>query len=80
MPLTFCKTFLYREEVGGGLYEHELDFLFRGEVAHDVEPFINPNEVSEIGYFTTEEIERLLCEKRDFFASWFPHVFQHMKA
>lgn len=79
VPLSFCKTFLYREEVGGGLCEHEFDYLFRGRVSLDKELLLNPDEVSEIGYFTTEEIENLLREKPDFFAPWFVHVFQHMK-
>jgi len=78
VPLTFMKTFLYREEVGGGLVEHELDFLFTGQVLSAIQPHLNSDEVSEIAFVTTNELEKQLQEKGDFFAPWFSHVFQQI--
>jgi isopentenyl-diphosphate delta-isomerase len=75
VSLAPCCSFLYREEVGSGLIEHEFDFLFVGKVLSTFSPHLNQQEVSEIAFFSKSEIEKLMEEKKDFFAPWFKHVF-----
>ena len=74
VSLRFLKTFLYREKVGQGLIEHEFDFLFIGHVSSMLQCRPNPEEVSEVRFFTPEEIQTLFRERLQFFAPWFPHV------
>lgn len=122
VPLTFCGTFVYKEQVActssrtvfdplhmnvspgkvqnavvtpvqahspaenrnqwveerakmsPSLVEYEYDFLFSGKVGTQI-PCLNKEEVSEVAFFSEDEIVVLLREKPAFFAPWFSHVF-----
>lgn len=75
VKLTPKGFFIYREEVGKELVEHELDYVFTGIVTNSNIP-CNPDEVSEVAFFSADEIAKKLKEEPHFFASWFPHVFE----
>ena len=70
-------SFLYKEEVGSSLIEHEYDYVFSGRVSTSLlKP--NPKEVEEVAFFSKEEIVEKLKSDPDFFAPWFQHVFRFM--
>jgi isopentenyl-diphosphate delta-isomerase len=65
--------FRYREPVGRGLIEHEIDYLFVGAFVGNPKP--HPEEVSEWKFARLSSIERRLSEMPDEFAAWFPIAF-----
>ena len=75
--LRFCTTFVYREEVGQDLVEHEYDYLFMGRSLNAPSP--DPDEVESCHWWTTEQIEEALEKTPEIFASWFRHVFEICK-
>lgn len=69
--------FIYREDVGQGLIEHELDYLFFGTISRDEVPAPNPDEVHELIWMAPQDIQKSI-EKGDLpWAAWFPHIFAH---
>ena len=73
--------FIYKVELDQGLYEHELDHVFIG--TSDIEPIINPEEVSEFTYQTTghilEEIDRNPSDYTEWFKICFNEVLKYYK-
>ena len=69
--------FTYRESVGQGLIEHEVDHLFVG--VFDGTPAPNPHEVREWNYTSTETLARDLLETPDKYAAWLPIAFGHVR-
>ncbi len=73
-------SFLYREDVGQGLVEHELDHLFIGMVhPHELEK-PNPSEVSELLWMSESEIREKLKNSPSMWTRWFPHVFYEVSS
>ena len=67
-------SFIYQEDVGQGLVEHEYDYVFTGQfVVRELK--LNPEEVDEVAFFSSEEIVEKLKTDPHFFAPWFFHVF-----
>lgn len=77
VSLTPRGSFLYREEVGHGLVEHEYDYLFTGACSKEL-LHLNPAEVEEIDFFSTEELSEKLTSSPKLFAPWFPYVFSEV--
>lgn len=69
--------FIYKADVGGGLWEHELDTVFTG--VFEGEFNLNPDEVSEIRYISWGDLEREIEEKPETFTEWFKIILKEYK-
>jgi len=76
VKLRYATSFIYRADVGSGLIEHEYDHLFIGKYDGAVDP--NPNEVSQVVWWSKEEIEKKLKNTPEIFAGWFKEVFFYL--
>ncbi|MCY3998959.1 MAG: isopentenyl-diphosphate Delta-isomerase [Flavobacteriaceae bacterium] len=80
-PLEYLFHFIYHQEVGNGLIEHELDHVYYG--FSDNDPKINPLEVSQWKWMTLKAIENELLTSPNDFTIWmriiFPQFYQVMK-
>jgi isopentenyl-diphosphate delta-isomerase len=72
--LTRQFHFIYKADVGQGLTEHEFDHVFFGFT--DVQPVINPTEVSEWKYRSIELIMDDVKSHPEYFTVWFRIIFQ----
>lgn len=61
--------FIYKEELGNGLIEHEFDHVFFGFT--DDAPMINEDEVSDYKYISTEGLLKELKVNPNAYSSWF---------
>ncbi len=78
--LEHVSTFIYREDVGQGLIEHEKDYLFVGKIlASDIKIPPNPDEVHEILWVTDEEIQSMMEKTPELFTKWFFHIYRELK-
>jgi isopentenyl-diphosphate delta-isomerase len=59
----------YKQEVGKGLIEHEIDHIYVGQ--YEGQPSINPKEVKSYQYVDMREVDRWMLEKPEEFTSWF---------
>lgn len=75
-PLQWHSSFIYRADVGQGLIEYEYDHVFVGTYSDLCSP--NPDEVSEILWWTTSQIKEALRTAPQQFAAWFPLVFKQV--
>lgn len=69
--------FIYKADVGGGLWEHELDKVFIGTFEGDFH--INPEEVSEVRYISWQDLEKELHEQPENFTEWFKIILKEYK-
>jgi len=76
--LVLFHKFIYRAEVGGGLYEHELDHVFVGTA--DVVPRCDPEEVMDWRYFPVDSLWRRLAAAPAEFTVWFHIVMGELAA
>lgn len=70
-------SFIYKAEVGNGLWEHELDHVFTGVYKGDFH--LNFDEVEEVKYITLEELEKELKLFPENFTAWFKIILQYYK-
>lgn len=70
-------NFIYKADVGGNLWEHELDHVFTGIFEGDFQ--LNKNEVSEIRYISLENLNREMQENPEHFTEWFKIILQEYK-
>ncbi len=67
-------TFIYKEKMPNGLYEHELDHIFigyhNGEVEHD------PKEVDEHKWMSLESLKEELEIRVEKYTAWFEPAFE----
>lgn len=70
-------TFIYKADVGQGLFEHELDHVLTGVYEGDV-PF-NPSEVMDYKYVPLNEIAVDLVNNGDHYTEWFKITFEDLK-
>jgi isopentenyl-diphosphate delta-isomerase len=75
--LKFLFSFVYRAEVGDELIEHELDHVFAGTT--DSVPTVDPHEVSDWSFYTTEELAIHLKETPERFTKWFQLIFARVQ-
>ena len=71
--LTERFNFLYKADVGQGLWEHELDYVFTGEYNGDFA--LNPEEVADIKYISIDELKREIEEFPERYTEWFKIIF-----
>lgn len=69
--------FIYKADVGQGLWEHELDYVFMGFFEGDFS--LNSEEVSEVRYISTEDLDREIKEKPENFTEWFKIILNEYK-
>lgn len=69
--------FIYKADVGGNLWEHELDHVFTGNF--DGEFHLNKEEVSEIRYISMENLDKEITENPEHFTEWFKIILKEYK-
>ncbi|WP_144283080.1 isopentenyl-diphosphate Delta-isomerase [Chryseobacterium echinoideorum] len=69
--------FIYKANVGDGLWEHELDHVFTGIYCDDFN--LNEAEVEEVRYISLENLDKEISENPDLFTEWFKIILQEYK-
>ena len=69
--------FIYKADVGGNLWEHELDHVFTGN--YDGNFSLNEEEVSEIRYITMEALDAEMESNPENFTEWFKIILGEYK-
>ncbi|MDV3752168.1 isopentenyl-diphosphate Delta-isomerase [Elizabethkingia anophelis] len=69
--------FIYKADVGQGLWEHELDHVFIG--TYNGEYQLNPDEVSAIRFITMEELDEEIANKPELFTEWFKIIWDEYR-
>ena len=69
--------FIYKADVGQGLWEHELDYVFTGFFEGNFS--LNSEEVSEVRYISVEDLDREIKEKPENFTEWFKIILNEYK-
>lgn len=69
--------FIYKADVGNGLWEHELDTVFIGNFEGNFT--LNPDEVSEIRYISWEDLDREINDAPENFTEWFKIILKEYK-
>ncbi len=77
MELTPKFHFIYKADVGGNLWEHELDHVFTGN--YDGNFSLNEEEVSEIRYITMEALDQEMESNPENFTEWFKIILGEYK-
>lgn len=69
--------FIYKADVGGNLWEHELDHVFIGNYQQDFN--LNKEEVAEVRYISMEDLDREIKENPENFTEWFKIILEEYK-
>ncbi|WP_159476072.1 isopentenyl-diphosphate Delta-isomerase [Chryseobacterium sp. 18068] len=69
--------FIYKADVGGGLWEHELDHVFTG-IYHS-KFNLNKDEVEEVRYISLENLDKEISEHPEQFTEWFKIILEEYK-
>ncbi|MDP9961508.1 isopentenyl-diphosphate Delta-isomerase [Chryseobacterium lathyri] len=70
-------SFIYKADVGGGLWEHELDHVFVGSYEADFN--LNQNEVEEVRFISMEDLDKEMKEAPENFTEWFKIILEEYK-
>lgn len=70
-------SFIYKADVGNGLWEHELDHVFVG--TFEDEFHLNKDEVEEVRYITIEDLDKEISENPENFTEWFKIILEEYK-
>ncbi|WP_042722535.1 isopentenyl-diphosphate Delta-isomerase [Flavobacterium sp. B17] len=70
-------SFIYKADVGNGLWEHELDHVFVG--TFEDEFHLNKEEVEEVRYVSIEDLDREMSENPENFTEWFKIILEEYK-
>lgn len=70
-------NFIYKADVGNGLWEHELDHVFTG--TFEGEFYLNKEEVEEVRYISPENLNQEISENPDNFTEWFKIILEEYK-
>lgn len=70
-------SFIYKADVGNGLWEHELDHVFVG--TFEDEFHLNKEEVEEVRYIALEDLDREMSENPENFTEWFKIILEEYK-
>lgn len=73
-----CETewmysFIYKADLGDGLYEHEFDHVFFGRFSEPINP--NPQEVLDWKYVSIADIQKDLALNTAQYTPWFKIIF-----
>ena len=66
--------FIYKADVGGNLWEHELDHVFVG--TYEGEFQLNEDEVSEVRYISPEQLAKEVDQQPENFTEWFKIILK----
>ncbi len=69
--------FIYKADVGGGLWEHELDYVFVGVYEGDF--YLNADEVSEVRYVSMDDLDTEVSQNPQHFTEWFKIILKEYK-
>jgi len=69
--------FIYKADVGNGLWEHELDHVFVGIFEDDFD--LNKDEVDEVKYISVDDLDREMHENPENFTEWFKIILEEYK-
>ncbi|WP_300673031.1 isopentenyl-diphosphate Delta-isomerase [Soonwooa sp.] len=75
--LTERFHFLYKADVGQGLWEHELDYVFTGE--YNGEFALNAEEVAAIKYISIDELKQEIEEFPERYTEWFKIIWDEYR-
>ncbi|MCB9202232.1 MAG: isopentenyl-diphosphate Delta-isomerase [Flavobacteriales bacterium] len=75
--LKYIFHFIYKEDVGGGLIEHELDYVFIGNYNDEV-PF-NPDEVNAVKWIKIQELNLDIQENPEKYTAWFKIIYNQYR-
>lgn len=70
-------NFIYKADVGGGLWEHELDHVFVGDYEADFH--LNQEEVEEVRFVSIEDLDQEMAEHPEHFTAWFKIILEEYK-
>jgi isopentenyl-diphosphate delta-isomerase len=70
-------SFIYKADVGNGLWEHELDHVFTGTFENEF--MLNREEVEEVKYISMEDLDKEMTEKPENFTEWFKIILEEYK-
>jgi len=70
-------NFIYKADVGNGLWEHELDHVFTG--IFEDEFHLNTEEVEEVRYVSMEDLDREMAGQPEHFTEWFKIILEEYK-
>lgn len=70
-------NFIYKADVGKGLWEHELDYVFIGN--HEDEFQLNKDEVEEVRYISMADLDREIINSPENFTEWFKIILEEYK-
>ncbi|SMP36199.1 isopentenyl-diphosphate Delta-isomerase [Chryseobacterium profundimaris] len=70
-------SFIYKADVGNGLWEHELDHVFVGTFEDEFQ--LNTNEVEEVRYISIENLDKEMSENPEDFTEWFKIILDEYK-
>ena len=74
-PLHFMGSFYYKADVGNGMTEHEVDYVFAA--FHDPKEIrINSEEADAFKWIDIEPLKQLVVSQRHEFTAWFPEALQ----
>lgn len=71
--LTEKFHFIYKADVGDGLWEHELDHVFTGNFSGEFD--FNLDEVSEIRYVSIADLQKEITDNPEHFTEWFKIIW-----
>ncbi|MCS3869081.1 isopentenyl-diphosphate delta-isomerase [Chryseobacterium ginsenosidimutans] len=69
--------FIYKADVGNGLWEHELDHVFVGNFEDEFH--LNKEEVEDVRYISMEDLDREMIEQPEHFTEWFKIILEEYK-
>lgn len=69
--------FIYKADVGGNLWEHELDHVFTG--TYNGEFQLNQEEVAEVRYISMDDLDKEIKEHPHHFTEWFKIILKEYK-
>ncbi|MDQ0594672.1 isopentenyl-diphosphate delta-isomerase [Chryseobacterium ginsenosidimutans] len=70
-------NFIYKADVGNGLWEHELDHVFVGTFEDEFQ--LNKKEVEEVRYVSMQDLNREMTEHPEHFTEWFKIILEEYK-
>ncbi|CAD7796470.1 Isopentenyl-diphosphate Delta-isomerase [Chryseobacterium aquaeductus] len=70
-------NFIYKADVGCGLWEHELDYVFTGKYNEDFH--LNKNEVEEVRYISMQNLDQEIAQHPEQFTEWFKIILEEYK-
>lgn len=71
--------FIYKADVGGGLWEHELDHVFVGHYEDESDFNLNKEEVEEVRFISMQDLDQEIAENPGNFTEWFKIILEEYK-